>query len=165
MVKKVIIGIDPGLYGAVALLDEDGDILGVHPMPIHLGGTGKDEIDSAELDFLLGVSPILVVIEKVGPVRGAAAQSTFTFGRVFEALITTCKINDYRYELVTPQDWKKGILNGTKKDKEAALAWCARRFPKEDLQGDDGKADALCLAEYGRRFLLGKPLDSSSNPL
>jgi crossover junction endodeoxyribonuclease RuvC len=66
------------------------------------------------------------------------------------------------FERVPPQAWKKAVLAGTAKDKAAAIAYCSRRFPAASLlatprstKPHDGLADALCLAEYGRRLLVG----------
>jgi hypothetical protein len=60
-------------------------------------------------------------------------------------------------ELVTPQAWKKLILAGTPKDKDASIAYCRRAFPNVPLiplryrVPHDGIADSLCLLQYGLR--------------
>ena len=50
-------------------------------------------------------------------------------------------------------------LAGTRQDKAAAIAYCARRYPAASLLATPrsrtphtGLADALCLAEWGRRI-------------
>ena len=61
--------------------------------------------------------------------------------------------------------WKKTVLAGTAKDKDAAIEYCRRAFPQVSLlpgprcrKPHDGMADALCLLEYGRRVLVGQIL-------
>ena len=57
---------------------------------------------------------------------------------------------------VTPQAWKKAILAGTKKDKDAAIEYVNMKYPDFELilprcrKPHDGMADAICIAEYGR---------------
>jgi crossover junction endodeoxyribonuclease RuvC len=59
------------------------------------------------------------------------------------------------YELVTPQRWKKALMDGMGKDKDASRLQAIRLFPAIAGQlarkKDDGRADALLIAEYGRR--------------
>lgn len=65
------------------------------------------------------------------------------------------------YRLVTPQAWKKRVLAGTTKDKDAAISFVRRAYPTIDLTPGkkrtphDGIADAVCLAEWGRQELAG----------
>ena len=61
-----------------------------------------------------------------------------------------------------PQAWKRVVLAGTDRGKAAAIAYARRRFPAAELlptprsrRPSDGIADALCLAEFGRRLVAG----------
>lgn len=59
--------------------------------------------------------------------------------------------------LVDPKDWKRVVLRGTKRDKEAACAYVSRRHPTVSLypgrcrKPRDGIADAVCIAEWAYR--------------
>ncbi|MBK1691097.1 hypothetical protein [Ectothiorhodospira mobilis] len=149
-----IIGIDPGKSGGIASINATGQASG-DVMPI----IGK-EIDGHELARILtATAPDLVIIEKVGAMPKQGVTSTFTFGAGYGRLLGVCEALGIPYRLVTPQAWKKRVLAGTTKDKEAAIAFVKRAFPMVDLTPGkkrvphDGIADAVCLAEYGRQLM------------
>jgi hypothetical protein len=83
--------------------------------------------------------------------------STFTFGCGYGQLQGLLAGMGVPFELVTPQSWKKLVLAGTPKDKDAAIAYCRRTFPDVPLvmprcrNPHDGIADSLCLLQYGLR--------------
>lgn len=145
------IGIDPGLHGGLAGVNESSVIL--EPMPVSGG-----EIDAHGVCVWLdGVHASLVCIEKVHAMPKQGVASTFKFGKGYGTILGVCAAMNICVELVTPQAWKAVVLAGTTKDKDAAIAWCNRAFPMTSLipQGcrvpHDGLADALCIAEYARR--------------
>lgn len=146
-------GIDPGLKGGLALiLPETGE---VHAYPMPVAG---DELDGGLLASGLRRYPGgVAVVEKVGAMPGQGLSSTFKFGKGYGTVLGVCAALGLRVELVTPQKWKGEVLAGTTKDKDAAVAYCRRVFPAVELVlprcrvPHDGMADALCLAEYGRR--------------
>jgi crossover junction endodeoxyribonuclease RuvC len=146
-VADIIVGIDPGLKGGVAVLG-DGPPRGF-PIP-HAG----KEIDICTLRGLLPrMKGELVVIERVGAMPKQGVSSVFQFGKGFGCLLGIFGTLGARIELVRPQAWKTAILWGTDKSKGAAIEWVARQFPDRDHPAviSDGIADAFCLAEYGRR--------------
>lgn len=100
----------------------------------------------------------IAVMEKVGAMPKQGVVSTFRFGQGYGTILGVLGALGIRCELVTPQRWKAAILAGTARDKAAAIAWCRRAYPGVPLRrtercttDHDGMADALCLAEYGRR--------------
>lgn len=146
----MILGIDPGLHGGVAALG-DRDL--AVPMP-----TAGNEIDARSLAvIIMDLMPSVVIAEKVGAMPGQGLSSTFKFGKGYGTIIGICAAYQIRLELVTPQRWKGEVLAGTARDKQAAIDYCTRAFPHVSLipprcrVAQDGLADALCLAEYGRR--------------
>lgn len=150
----MIVGIDPGKSGGIALISANGQASGI-AMPI----IGKD-IDGHELASILSnTQPSVVIIEKVGAMPKQGVTSTFTFGTGYGRLLGVCEALAIPYRLVTPQAWKKVVLAGTAKDKDAAIAFVKRAFPMVDLTPGrkrvphDGIADAVCLAEYGRQLM------------
>lgn len=159
---KLYAGIDPGLKGAWAILRGDGAIHRYGPMPLIQEGQRQQAVDSLLLYHELSAegqaAPTMSIIEKVGPVQGSSLKGCWTFARMFEALISVYRVTEMRFSTVTPQEWKKEVLVGTDKSKAAAIAWCDQRwgfatcyFPGEK-NPSDGLADALCMAEYGRRL-------------
>ncbi|GAA0586540.1 hypothetical protein ACFQH5_20340 [Halomonas salifodinae] len=149
----MIIGIDPGQSGGIAGID--GDASYAVPMPL----IGKD-IDGHKIAAQLkSLTPDVVIIEKVHAMPKQGVSSTFKFGMGFGIVIGVCEALGIPYRLVTPQAWKKAVLAGTTKDKDAAIAFVRRAYPSIDLTPGrkrvphDGMADAVCLAEYGRQIM------------
>lgn len=153
----IIAGVDPGKTGGIAVCDtENPGRIKACPMPV----SGK-EIDGEMLArYLSDVN--LVILEKVAARPGQGVSSMFKFGMVYGIVQGVCLGRKIPFELVTPQRWKKIVLADTKKDKDAAISYCRRRFPDVSLlatersrKPHDGMADALCLMEYGRRQIAG----------
>jgi crossover junction endodeoxyribonuclease RuvC len=157
-----IVGIDPGLEGAIAALDHYEHstpvVHAIFSMPVDFDGT---EINGRGLYTLLGsLNPDLVVVEKLqgNPAFGA---NNFKFGGSYYAAIYVCQILGLSMERITPQRWKKTILEGTAKDKKAAIKWARGAYPTANLVPEGQKtashdfAEALCLAEFGLRLKVG----------
>jgi crossover junction endodeoxyribonuclease RuvC len=155
----IYIGIDPGLSGGLATISANGAQVTARPMPVSGG-----QIDaSAVADLVWGAAlacgdTAIAVMEKVGAMPKQGVVSMFRFGQGYGTILGVLGALGIRCELVTPQRWKAVILAGTARDKAAAIAWCRRAYPGVSLRrtercttDHDGMADALCLAEYGRR--------------
>jgi crossover junction endodeoxyribonuclease RuvC len=96
----------------------------------------------------------VVHVEKVSAMPGQGVTSMFSFGRNFgqwEGVIAAlgCEVH-----YVTPQRWKKTMLAGQPKGKEAARMRALQLFPylvdALKRKKDDGRAEALLIGEYGR---------------
>jgi crossover junction endodeoxyribonuclease RuvC len=150
-----IIALDPGQKGGIAI--QQHGITAAYPMP--LAGKVLDLPTLAQM--VRSASPDIAVIEKVGSMPGQGVASTFTFGNGYGQLQGLLAGLGIPFELVTPQAWKKLILAGTTKDKDAAIAYCRRAFPDVPLVmpkcrvPHDGIADSLCLLQYGIRSFGG----------
>ncbi|MGJ8524317.1 hypothetical protein LMG33818_000025 [Halomonadaceae bacterium LMG 33818] len=149
----MIVGIDPGKSGAIAAIGEKS-----HAEKIPLSGK---EIDGALIARLLSeLNPDVVILEKVGAMPGQGVTSMFSFGKGFGIVIGVLEALSIPYRIVTPQAWKKCVLAGTSKDKDAAINFVRRAYPDVELvparcrKPHDGIADAVCLAEYGRQLLI-----------
>lgn len=156
MVRGVdwVFGIDPGKAGGFAVgCSKDRTVSGLK-MPL-VGG----EIDVAPIGNaigkLCGKNKVLVVIEKVHAMPGQGVSSTFSFGCGYGKLIGMCQTLGVPFQLVLPPAWKKLILAGTPKDKDAAIDYVRRIHPEVQLvppgckKPHDGIADAVCLVEWG----------------
>jgi len=147
-----IVGIDPGLEGAVATIWENGEVT-ISPMPIEFG-----EIDSRGLYVLLKTAnPELVVVEKLHGMPHFGANN-FKFGGSYYAAVYCCQILQIPMERVSPQRWKANVLAGTDKSKQAAIKWAKGAYPKANLIAPGKRvashdyAEALALAEFGLRM-------------
>lgn len=144
-----IMACDPGIKGAFALLGVPKPVADLMPL------CGKDIDGKAIADMLRKVKPDLVILEKVHSMPKQGVSSTFKFGESYGRIKGILEGLGIPYQLVTPQAWKKEVLKGTKKDKDAAIQHVRRKYPTINLTPkpkrtpQDGIADAVCIAEYG----------------
>jgi Holliday junction resolvasome RuvABC endonuclease subunit len=159
----IYIGIDPGLSGAVATITPEGGI-GVYLYDTPTAETGK----GTKRDYLIAnmanildhmVDPFCV-IEAVHSMPKQGVASSFSFGRglgIWEGILSAYKIP---YAKVAPQTWKKAMLGDMPRDnKDSSRIAATRLFPQVSAQlsrkKDDGRAEALLMAEYGKRLKEG----------
>ena len=150
-----VIGIDPGMKGGIAILDTETNQMKAVPTPL----IGK-EIDYRRVhEALTFYEPSIVVVEKVHAMPGQGVTSMFNFGLSYGAIIALASVSKARLVLVPPQMWKKHVLAGTSKDKDAAIQFCNQTYPSINLvlprcrKPHDGMADAICMAHYGAHYI------------
>lgn len=155
----MIIGIDPGQTGAVAILVH-GICVNVFDTPteqVKKGkGTKTEYLPAQMADILrLHAKGSHCFIEKVGAMPGQGVTSMFGFGKGFGLWLGILAALQIPYTLVTPQAWKKDIMQGLG-DKDAARGRAQQLHPEASdwisRKKDIGRADALLVAEYGRRI-------------
>lgn len=168
---KLVFGADPGLDGAIACWAADPDVITVFIMPTLKVGGSKRELDASavyrKLDMyrkLVGcpLQDIIFVLEKVSARPGQGVTSMFNFGQTYGGVKAVVRAMDIPLILVTPQAWKKVVLAGAKKDKNAAVRYAKDRYPSCSLlpterctKDHEGMAEALCIMDYGRRIYAG----------
>ena len=154
------VGIDPGVTGAIAVLDDsDGEMWIYSLSEVDIGRT----IGATFLDITYDERPnreVLVVIEKpqimVKNVSLTAKQFQ-QFGEILGAL-SALKIP---HETVTPQKWQKAVLptlpKGRDKVKKATREWAIARWPKTDWKRTERSrtiwqdaCDAAAMAAYAK---------------
>ncbi len=158
----LVVGIDPGLDGAVAVIGPEGVEAAVTPT-LAAGRGGRRQYDAAAMARLLAGREVeLAVIEAVGAMPGQGVASTFGFGVGYGLWLGVLAALQIPHQAVSPQAWNRVILAGTARDKAAAIAFASRRFPCVPLLATprsrvphDGIADAMCLAEFARRLVVG----------
>ena len=158
----ILIGVDPGLNGALCLLDAEHGIVELVKMPVFkvvIGGKERQRLDLTGLrDLLTGWKlwePQLVVLEDVGARPGQSGM--FAFGYVQGAIEATCMCTGLHVERITPQKWKKALRVGTAADEIIQRAdWFFQqeshrwRGPKGGKMHD--MAEAALLAKYGAMY-------------
>lgn len=150
----LFLGIDPGLKGAVGAVTSKGQYFGVWDAPIfNVDGRNKHDIQGM-CRILIGVQKlrVKVFLEAVQPFPGPGAVAMFGLGfgkGLWEGILTAFKIP---YEAIPPQRWKKQMMNGMGKSKDASRLKAQKLFPTAELhlKKHDGRAEALLLAEWGR---------------
>ncbi len=158
-----ISGIDPGFTGAISCIETDGTAT-VIDMPvirtIKKGKAGKtstkQELDGVGVkQELLNTNPSHVFIEKAQTMPGQGIASTGRYMDGYGQIKGICIGLGLPYTLVHPRTWKKLIMHDMGKEKGESIVRAKQLFPSVDLplKKDHGKADALLIAEYGRRTI------------
>lgn len=154
----IVVGIDPGVNGAVAVLYDNGPV--VWDLPTVKDGTRK-ALDVFALGTELATLPsedVHVFIEKVWARANEGRAGAFSFGRAYGTILGLVAALMLRHDLVAPATWCRAM--NAPNDKDGRLATAARLFPQLAAQmtkkKDHNKADALLIAEYGRRHLNGR---------
>jgi crossover junction endodeoxyribonuclease RuvC len=158
MSYQYVIGIDPGLSGAIAVIDSTSRETTVIDMPVISVGKKNTLNLQALCQFLEPYKDkdAICLIEKVGARPGQGVTSMFNFGKSYGALMGILSALRIPYTEITPQSWKKVMMAGQPKEKDASRYVAQQLFPDQDLsrKKDHGRADALLLAEYGIRQLV-----------
>ncbi len=158
--NPMILGVDPGLTGALAWLDaESGRLVDVADMPVHLlprGGKTKKELDIAQLvDILTARRPSHAFIEQVNSMPGQGVSGVFVFGKVYGAILGVVTALAIPLTPVPPATWKRQM--GVTKSKDGCRARASQLLPEAayqwPLKGHDGRAEAALIAVYGVRQL------------
>ena len=154
---KFVIGIDPGLSGAIALL-RNGEFADVFDMPTMGRGSGnKQQINAAEVGKLLrNCPPCTAYVELVGAMPGQGVSSMFNFGKAAGAALGALGALQFPVVEVTPVRWKRAFdLVGKEKDMARTVAQQLMPTAPLSLKKHCGRADALLLALYGHRLREG----------
>lgn len=155
----IYIGIDPGLSGGVGIINDDKAAAYVFDTPVAEVDSKRKYLARA-MALLLGPfadrEDVLCVLENVHSMPKQGVASSFCFGEgkgMWEGIIAAYNIP---LELVSPQRWKKEIMADQGKEKSAARFKAMQLFPSLSdqlkLVKHDGRAEALLMAEYGRRL-------------
>ena len=160
----MIIGIDPGVRGGLALLTDMGAVIET----IALNGLKEKEVAyalSIWRGLIGGKEPPSVWIEKVGYIKGDGAMVSFTFGAVFGLLRGLVLAQGWDIHYVYPQMWQAALSCMSGGNKNVTKNRAIYLFPEYHAERKRGIthdiADALLIAEYGRRrqVELGEPLN------
>lgn len=174
-----VLGMDPGLTGGLALL-EDGKIIDKVKMPIRIKNKeGKNEVDLIEVSRIVNEwKPDLIVLERANPRPGEGVTSAFTSGMnwgyvrtVFELWGTIDKL-----VLVHPRVWASALHISTIEQepdaKKRSLEAVKKYFPNENFlatlrssKPHEGIVDAVALALWGHLYGLAWKERESKKPV
>lgn len=157
---SLILGIDVGISGGVALLDGD-KLVAVHDMPTvskTVGGKKKRRIDARALFLLLQfekLSHAFVEIVTARPNQGVS--SMFAFGQASGIAEAIAWVMTPDVTGVRPATWKKHFdLIG--KDKNASRELAIEKWPEHADRfkriKDDGRAEAALIGLWGYECIL-----------
>ena len=116
-----VIGIDPGLNGAIAVL-KDNKVKEIFDVPVMPEGKkNKRQLNSAQLVKLLKEiiseeEEVVVIVENVSAMPGQGVTSMFNFGQTFGAIKGICAALGLPIFFVRPAKWKKhfDLINSSK---------------------------------------------------
>ena len=151
-----IIGIDPGLSGAIAIL-EDKKVLDLFEMPVMAEGKkNKKQLNSAQLVNILknnveNENETAIVVEQVNAMPGQGVTSMFNFGQTFGAIKGVCAALKLPIFFVRPSKWKKyfELINSSK---DSSRTKVIEMYPSLSNQlskkKDVNKSDAILIARF-----------------
>jgi len=149
----MILGIDPGLTGAIGYLQDEGDFFAVQDMHVTQAGAGrkvKNEVNAAALwaELRTLVIPSTVVIERVHSMPKMASQTVFSMGDSFGVVRAVVASLGIPTVFVDPREWKKHF--GLGKDKEASRALAVQLFPTAPLHliKHHNRAESLLISRW-----------------
>ncbi len=166
----IYIGIDPGLFGGIAAVGPVPGQANVWDTPtlevLRKSGSGtvrkpgkRTVYAVATMASLLrgatGGGPAVVLLESSSPHPGEGVVAAASIARgqaLWEALAVALGLP---LETTTPASWKRKMGLPTGADKDASRLLAMRLFPGLEAElrrkKDNGRAEALLLAEWGRR--------------
>lgn len=158
-----VLGIDPGVNGALAMIDTTDWTICVTDMPREPGKGGKNAVSPTGVARIFDVvCPDYVFIEDVWSSPQMGVVSAFSFGRNL-GILEGAGASRAIMTKVRPQDWKAATK--TPKDKNEARRRAMQLFPCcFDLfqrVKDDGRAESALLCFYGllnMKLIPPKPL-------
>ena len=152
----IIIGIDPGINGAISII-ENKKIIEVYDTPTMIDGKkNKRQINGAQVtnifkERLNGEKEVVVVVEHVNAMPGQGVTSMFNFGQSFGVIKGICAALNLPIYFVRPAKWKKHF-NLIKTHKDASRTKVIEIYPEISSQlsrkKDSNKADAIIIARY-----------------
>ncbi len=154
---RIVLGVDIGRSGALALLTASGELVDVAGMPVlEDGPKGRPAVNAPLLSMLLQQwNPTEAFVEFVGARPGEAPSGAFAFGRSRGGVEGVLGAMGVPARMLTPPTWKRevGIKAGKDGAKDAARSEAIRRWPtRADLfaaKGSDGLAEAALIAVAG----------------
>ena len=154
----IIVGIDPGISGALCFFS-NGNVIDVIDMPTMAEGKkNKKQVNGRQIfNEILNIKNIFaghkinVVVEQVSAMPGQGVTSMFNFGQSFGVIKGICSAMELPIFYVRPAKWKK-YFNLINAEKDASRTKVIEMFPKISQKlsrkKDNNKADAILIAKY-----------------
>ena len=154
----IIFGIDPGVSGAISIL-ENKKVIEIFDMPTMIDGKkNKKQVNGSQVTNIIKErlnkdkdKEIIVVVEQVNAMPGQGVTSMFNFGQSFGVIKGICSALSLPIYFVRPTKWKKHF-NLIKTNKDASRTKVIEVYPeissKLSRKKDSNKADAVLIARY-----------------
>ena len=152
----IIFGIDPGISGAISIM-ENKKVIEIFDMPTMIDGKkNKKQVNGSQVSNIIKEwkkdnKETIVVVEHVNAMPGQGVTSMFNFGQSFGVIKGICSALSIPIHFVRPMKWKK-YFNLIKTNKDASRTKVIEVYPeissKLSRKKDSNKADAILIARY-----------------
>ena len=143
------IGIDPGMTGALAIINHDNQLIAIYDLPF----IGK-RLNAALLQTYLlehHSQHRHAWVEESQSFPGQGVSSAFNYGTGYGTILGVLAATQIPYRTVRPAIWKKAAQLGRDKTdsrRRATELWPAHADQFQRVK-DDGRAEAALIALYG----------------
>lgn len=151
----IVLGIDPGANGAIAILSSAGELLEVVDMPATLEANGRRATNAPLLAEIIAKSHAgRIFCEFVAARPTDAKVAAFAFGRARGVIEGIAGAYDLPIVWLTPPTWKRfaGVPPG-KENKDVARSQAIARWPAQAglfaRKGDVDRAEAAFIGAAG----------------
>ena len=164
--RALFVGIDPGLDGAIAVLNERGGLINVQDTPtltVKRGKSKKRMYLPTQMMMIMDAihksgTVHLCAIENVHVMPKNGAHSAFGLGRSLGLWEMAAVSFGWPIEWIDPGKWKRIMLGaGSGTDKQASIARAQQLIPASaeylKLKKHDGRAEAILIAAFILRQL------------
>ena len=147
----IIFGIDPGFSCGWGAIDETGAYVDCGDM-LHTGNFLHFNQILKAMKQVVKNDECMVVVEAVHAMPKQGVSSSFKFGVSYGVALSLAQSLG-TWSLVTPKIWKHDL--GLTSDKNESLELARALWPDAPLarKKDNGRAEALLMAEWKRRLL------------
>ena len=152
----IIFGIDPGVSGAISILEKK-KVIDIFDMPTMIDGKkNKKQVNGSQVTNIIKErlndgKEIIVVVEHVNAMPGQGVTSMFNFGQSFGVIKGICSALSIPIYFVRPVKWKK-YFNLINSEKDASRTKAIEIFPHFSAQlsrkKDSNKADAILISSF-----------------
>jgi len=171
---KAFAGIDPGIRGGVAIVDENGQLLKAHPMPIRTDPKTKQScVHTWQLANLLTTqyntawSPIALTIVEEQQIRGNQGHAII-IGANYGRILGQLEYMALPYELRRPKQWLTHFQLGADKTTHIAkaqeLGYDVPPLRPKGTKPHDGIADAILIALYAKHLWQKRQTNQTNSP-
>lgn len=147
-----VVGIDPGLDGAIGLIN-DGIVLtwDTPTFEVIKAKKKRRQVNATLLaDIIRSAAPDHIILEQVNAMPGQGVASMFNFGRAFGTVEGVVGGLQIPLTMVTPQTWKRDLkLSSDKGESRRRASLLYPQYAEQFARvKDDGRAEAVLLAHW-----------------
>lgn len=161
-----VVGIDPGVTGAIAAILDDQKTCIIFDMPTITEVNAKRKEQVLDIVKFMDIMSTLsqkyelrAFVEHTQPMKDSA-MTAFSMGQMRGNLIAILVCKSIAFEEVTPQEWKK-FHRLLRCDKDASRKVASEKLPlsrdKFERKKDHNRAEAALIAAYGFTRIYKEP--------